>query len=264
MRPNGKSLVDRRIIDDIGNKLVALRERHGVFIGLFRSVNLRSLEKEALIHSYKIEYPGSLKEVDTDYTCHPSRKSVKKGVHNLNEAFKWGMDNFNQNNIKDSFIKGVAGRIDPDLFKEEDAEYRKIRVSIKGASWRPPQPSEVPGEIQLYLENIQDLLKEQTFTSTLEAAAYAHLHLDRIHPFVDGNGRTARTVQNIILIKNNLPPTVLYAGERLDYFKRLEGAIEDWMANGGHAAKNKPSSNRETDFYNYIAGKVSASLDRLL
>jgi hypothetical protein len=262
-----KCLVDRRIIDEIGNKLVRLSQGEGCFFSkLFRRSTDNSLREEALVHSYKIEFPGSLNKGSTfSYNSHPSKKPMRKGLKDLNSAFVWGMDHYNSGNFSNDFIRGIAGRIESKLCDGDLADYRTQRIGIKGASWEPVLPSEIEGEMEIYYDHLRELLKPKTLAKDLEAAAYSHLHLDRIHPFLDGNGRTARTVQTIILLKNNLPPAIISPGERFLYYNMLQGAIEDWKANGGHTAIGSPlPTSREVSFYNYIAGKVSTSLDRIL
>ena len=52
-------------------------------------------------------------------------------------------------------------------------------------------------------------------------AAQAHHRLVAIHPFIDGNGRTARLVMNLILFRYGYPPTVLLSINRRQYYQVL-------------------------------------------
>jgi Fic family protein len=52
-------------------------------------------------------------------------------------------------------------------------------------------------------------------------AALAHHKLVAIHPFIDGNGRTARLVMNLILIRSGYPPTVILRVNRGQYYRAL-------------------------------------------
>jgi Fic family protein len=52
----------------------------------------------------------------------------------------------------------------------------------------------------------------------------AHFKLVHIHPFVDGNGRTARLLTNLILMKYGFPPAVVLKIERKKYYDCLEKA----------------------------------------
>jgi len=51
-----------------------------------------------------------------------------------------------------------------------------------------------------------------------------HHKFEKIHPFMDGNGRTGRMLLNYILIKNNYPPLIIYKKTRADYLDVLRKA----------------------------------------
>ena len=68
----------------------------------------------------------------------------------------------------------------------------------------------------------------------LERAAKLHIDFVKIHPFVDGNGRTARLLMNLDLMKAGLQPVVIKAADRLDYYEALDKAhtknnIDDFL-----------------------------------
>jgi Fic family protein len=60
----------------------------------------------------------------------------------------------------------------------------------------------------------------------VERAALAHFRLVHIHPFVDGNGRTARLLMNLILIREGYPPAVIRRERRPEYYDALGRAHE--------------------------------------
>lgn len=55
-------------------------------------------------------------------------------------------------------------------------------------------------------------------------AAHAYYGLVAIHPFADGNGRTARLLMNLLLIRAGFPPALLPVTERSAYYAALEEA----------------------------------------
>jgi Fic family protein len=57
-----------------------------------------------------------------------------------------------------------------------------------------------------------------------ETAFTAHLRLVNIHPFNDGNGRTARLLMNLILIRGGYPPVAVRPEDRLSYIRALQQA----------------------------------------
>ncbi len=57
-----------------------------------------------------------------------------------------------------------------------------------------------------------------------DAAFTAHRRLVDIHPFNDGNGRTARLLMNLILIRGGYPPVAVRPEDRLEYIRSLQRA----------------------------------------
>lgn len=62
----------------------------------------------------------------------------------------------------------------------------------------------------------------RTATATPETAFIAHRRLVDIHPFNDGNGRTARLMMNLILIRSGFPPVSVRPEDRLAYIRSLQ------------------------------------------
>jgi Fic family protein len=58
--------------------------------------------------------------------------------------------------------------------------------------------------------------------ATPETAFSAHRRLVEIHPFNDGNGRTARLLMNLVLIKGGYPPIAVRPEDRLAYLQALQ------------------------------------------
>ncbi|MBI4154645.1 Fic family protein [Candidatus Woesearchaeota archaeon] len=60
-------------------------------------------------------------------------------------------------------------------------------------------------------------------------ASIFHHKFEKIHPFMDGNGRTGRILLNYILLKNKLPPVIIKTKEREEYLKALRIADKDGL-----------------------------------
>lgn len=64
----------------------------------------------------------------------------------------------------------------------------------------------------------------RTAPDTSDTAFAAHRRLVDIHPFIDGNRRTARLFMNLILIRASYPPIAIRPEDRLEYIRALQEA----------------------------------------
>ena len=114
------------------------------------------------------------------------------------------------------------------ILKEIDSKnagkYRNIQVRISGSNYLPPEAVEVPVKMKELVRAIE--VQELKGEHPIEIASHTHFNLVHIHPFVDGNGRTARLLMNLILIKFGYPPAVIQNKDRMEYYKFLEKAHE--------------------------------------
>lgn len=102
--------------------------------------------------------------------------------------------------------------------------FRKVQVYIRGANFIPPAPSQVMTKMMFFLDNYN-----HSEFSPIEKAARFHIEFEHIHPFEDGNGRTGRLLINYEMLRNNLPPIVIPAEERAEYFELLQNEDIDGM-----------------------------------
>ena len=96
--------------------------------------------------------------------------------------------------------------------------YRNKAVRISGSSVVLPHPLRVPN---LMAEFVHWLGNSRGF-HPVDLAAEAHYRLLSIHPFTDGNGRTARLLMNMILLMTGYPAAIIRKRDRLAYIDSLE------------------------------------------
>jgi cell filamentation protein, protein adenylyltransferase len=134
------------------------------------------------------------------------------------------------------FVQGIAAKNEPitettireihslilrTIDDENAGSYRRVNVRIAGSNFVPPDMSQVGARMYDFG---RWLAGEDNKLHPVEYAALAHFKLVDIHPFVDGNGRTARLLMNLILIRAGYPPAVVKTDERSAYYSVLEAA----------------------------------------
>ena len=126
--------------------------------------------------------------------------------------------------------------------------YRKQQVYISGTDYLPPNYKEIPDLMKKFVMSINEL-KETLHPVTL--AATLHERIATIHPFIDGNGRTARLVMNLYLLQNGYPIIIIPPILRNDYIVLIR------LANVGNV---EPFFN----FISYVEYESSKDYLRLL
>ena len=97
-------------------------------------------------------------------------------------------------------------------------KYRKQQVYISGTDYLPPKYNEIPDLMKKFISSISEM-KETLHPVTL--AAKLHERIATIHPFIDGNGRTARLVMNLSLLQNDYPIIIIPPVLRNDYISSI-------------------------------------------
>ncbi len=96
--------------------------------------------------------------------------------------------------------------------------YRNVEVRISGAGFKPPAPNEMFRQGKNFFAD----LPYRTDLNIIELAAWTHAEFVKIHPFVDGNGRTSRMLMNYQLMTGGFLPVSIAKENRLEYFDALE------------------------------------------
>ncbi|MFW0716310.1 Fic family protein [Pedobacter sp. N23S346] len=124
-------------------------------------------------------------------------------------------------------------------------EYKKTPNSVRLANGEIFDYT-APGDVQNEIAELVKWFNEKSETEDpVFLAALLHYRFVRIHPFDDGNGRTARLLMNYVLAKNNLPLIVIKSAEKKDYL----------------AALNRADTGDLNAFVEYIGNQLLWSLD---
>ena len=99
--------------------------------------------------------------------------------------------------------------------------YREADVAISGSDHTPPSPSEVSAQIRNFMDWLEPR-SVQLNGDIIQVASACHAWFAQIHPFVDGNGRTARILMNLVLMRAGYPIAVITRDDRTRYIDALE------------------------------------------
>ncbi|SMG59128.1 Fic family protein [Paraburkholderia susongensis] len=142
-------------------------------------------------------------------------------------------------------IRNIHALVLKAIDDKEAGRYRQENVVIAGASTTPPDFLHVPEEMKRLVEWCEGA----GTLHPVERAAELHTRFVKIHPFVDGNGRTGRLLLNFELMKAGYPPAIIQKEDRLAYYDALDEACA--------------SSNYDAIF-TLVAGSVLRSLTTYL
>ena len=145
--------------------------------------------------------------------------------------------------LSEKEIRNIHSLVTKGIENINPGQYRTVPVYISGAKHILPQPYMILPEMEklmLWYRN------EANELHLIERATILHGEFVKIHPFLDGNGRTSRLLLNFELMKNGYPPIIIEKSERAIYFESLEkGSLTgDW-----------------TDFIQFVAKKCEERID---
>ncbi len=103
-------------------------------------------------------------------------------------------------------------------------KYRTVKVFLTGSAHTLPPPEDVPRLMKGFIPRLRAHARR---LHPVDHAALAHKEFVFIHPFVDGNGRVARLIMNLILAGSGYPVTIIPPVLRSEYIASLERAHED-------------------------------------
>jgi len=199
---------------------------------------LRNLQSDKVTKALDIEYTYESNRIEgNSLTLQETALVIEKGLTIGGKSLNEHLEAVNHQNAIE-YIKDLAKQnetiTERDLLQihylilqginnEQAGKYRNLQVLISGAKHVPPQPYLVQKEIEslfLWYNDNKDKLHPVVLSAEM------HERLVTIHPFIDGNGRTARLLTNLILLQNGFPIAILKGDidSRLKYYSALETA----------------------------------------
>jgi Fic family protein len=156
---------------------------------------------------------------------------------------QWAADRTDASPLSEGDILAVHAQVMADIDRHGAGRFRSERVLIKGTRFVPPGSHRF-GEL---VPAMLALANEGPLHPAIHAAEL-HYNCVAIHPFNDGNGRTARLLMNYHLLRRGYPLTVIEVERRGEYLAALE------QANAG----------KHEAFAAFIVGSMERSILRLI
>lgn len=131
------------------------------------------------------------------------------------------VDKNKRHTLSEMLIRNLHQIIVQETDREWAGRYRNANVIIGGAQHAPPDALEVPHKMR---ELMRWLNSQRDKMNIIELAAMLHHKLVHLHPFFDGNGRTARLAMNLLLMRAGCPLVVILKNDRKKYYEVLDRA----------------------------------------
>lgn len=205
-----------------------------------RLQKLRPLDKHQLMllkRETEIEYIYNSTTIEgNSLTLNETRLVIEEGITIKGKPLREHFDVINQKEAMEKLERWVKEK--RVTIKEDDilelhritlkgisdmwaGKYKTVQNRVLGSSVKRTPPYMVKEKMG---ELVHFISKNPEKLHIIELAAIAHQILAKIHPFLDGNGRCARLLSNMILMKNGYPPNTILNKERKKYFEAIEKA----------------------------------------
>jgi len=125
----------------------------------------------------------------------------------------------NEEMLSEWNIKNIHSLIMKEIDNINAGKYRNENVLISGAKHIPPKHYEIGNLMQKLIAEYRNKWDK---LHPIVRATLIHGEFVKIHPFIDGNGRTSRLLLNFELMKNGYPPIIIKNEERARYYDVID------------------------------------------
>lgn len=151
----------------------------------------------------------------------PQGARTEDVVEVMNGKDAWEFARDYKRALTEKFLQKVQYEVTKNTKCRLQGKYRDGEVRIGGSDWKPPKASEVPEQMK---KIVNEYRKSKQTLHPVELAAWLHNRFVQVHPFTDGNGRSARLAMNWVLIRKKFPPVVISVQNKEQYYSAIEEA----------------------------------------
>ncbi|MEI6757702.1 MAG: Fic family protein [Chlorobium sp.] len=197
---------------------------------------LRPLENPSLLHGLDIEYTYESNRIEGNtLTLRETEIIINKGLTVGGKSMREHLETINHHEavlflrdlvqngtpLSESLVRQIHSLVLRGIDRDNAGRYRTVPVMISGSRHTPPQPWQLPSLMEACCRWYDE---ERLSLHPVTLAAELHERLATIHPFIDGNGRTARLIMNLVLLGAGYPIANIGGDteSRLSYYNSLE------------------------------------------
>lgn len=149
----------------------------------------------------------------------PEGAKAEHAIEALNSKDAWEFVRTFKGSLNRRYICRVQEEVTKHTPCRIQGAYRDREVRIAGSDWTPPLAARVATEMD---RTFRLYRSDRATRHPVERAALLHNRVVRVHPFTDGNGRTARLLMNGVLMKGRFPPVIIEARNKESYYAMIE------------------------------------------
>ena len=196
---------------------------------------LNKLTKEEIFKNYVIEFAYNTTSIEGNtINFEEARNLLNEGITPRGKTLREVYDLQNTEKVFFELLNiGLKRELDYELIIrihdklleniDERKGYRTIDIRVVRSNFDATPGRYVKTDMDLLLKWYNENVNKM---NPLPLAIIFHHKFEKIHPFMDGNGRTGRMVMNFILLKNHFSPTIIHKKTRKEYLESMREADE--------------------------------------
>ena len=214
---------------DIARKVQIIRSKGSLSPEALEKISeyfrIRSIYHSNAIEGNKLSIGETRRVIEEGLTISGQSLKDQAEARNLSHAIDFLHSVVSENRpIREFEIREIHNIILKGIDDLNAGRYREVDVEISGSEFPPTPVEKIKQEMADFARWLSRVTvsPERVSMMGIIYAAIAHTWFVQIHPFIDGNGRVARLLMNIVLMRYGFPIAIIMKEERQRYYDALE------------------------------------------